>query len=113
MTAERLDAFWKGRVGAVDVGASPADGSRRLDRCLEFVAERGAQRRLVALFDGQLIDNGRKQILCVDVEELGERLGLGVEAVYPALSLGEGLAGDIERLAGAGVSGLRTQRRGF
>ena len=42
----------------------------------------------------------------VDVQELRQGLGFGVEALAVALGLGERTTSDIERLAGGGMSGF-------
>ena len=47
------------------------------------------------------------------MQELGERLGLGVEPLRAALGLGERLARGVERLAGRRMRGLGAQRGGF
>ena len=53
------------------------------------------------------------EVLGVDVQQPGERLGFGVEPMHAALGLGERRAGDIEGLAGGGMGGLGAHRGGF
>ena len=65
-------------------GAGPADRRGRIDRRLEIVAERRAERGLVALLDGEQVDRRRPELLCLDVDQLGERLRLGLEPVRRA-----------------------------
>ena len=47
------------------------------------------------------------------MQHLGERLRLGLEPVGAPLGLGQRLARDVERLAGAGMRGLGAQRDGL
>ena len=76
---ERLDAVRQRRIGRIDRGAGPAHRRGRIDRRIEVVAERGAERLLVALLDGERVDHRRPQVLGLDRQQLGERLGLGFE----------------------------------
>ena len=48
---ERLDAVRQRRIGRIDRGAGPAHRRGRIDRRVEIVAERRAERGLVALLD--------------------------------------------------------------
>ena len=47
------------------------------------------------------------------MQELGERLGLGVEPLPPPLGFGERSARHLERLAGGGMRRLRAHRGGL
>ena len=67
----------------------PAHRRGRIDRGFEIVAERGAERGLVALLDREIVDHRRPQVLGVDVEQLRQRLGFGIEPLRAALGLGE------------------------
>ncbi len=51
-----------------------------------------------------------QRFLVSTCKQLRQRLGLGVEALRAALGFGERPAGDVERLAGAGMRGLGAQR---
>ena len=88
-------------------------GAVRLDRCVEIVAERGAERGLVALLDGEEVDHRRPHLLVLDVQQAGERLRLGFETLGVALGFGERLARDVERLAGRRLRRFGAQRIGF
>ena len=57
--AERLHAIRQRRIGGIDGGARPAHGRGRIDRSLEIVAERGAERGLVTLVHGDVFDHRR------------------------------------------------------
>ena len=78
MARERLGALRQRRI-AVGGRAGPADRRGRIDRRFEIVAERRAERRLVALFDREQVDRRRPELLRLDVDQLGERLRLGFE----------------------------------
>ena len=93
--------------------AAPVHRRGRLDRRVEIVAERGAERGLVALLDGEQVDHRRPHLLVLDVQQAGERLRLGFEPVGVALGLGERLARDVERLAGRRLRRLGAQRIGL
>ena len=108
-----MDAVRQRRIGGIDGGAGPAHGRGRIDRSLEIIAERGAERGLVTLVDADVIERRRPEVLGVDVQELRQGLGFGVEALAAALRLGERTTSDVERLAGGGMSGLGAQRCGF
>ena len=88
-------------------------GAVRLDRCVEIVAERGAERGLVTLLDGEEVDHRRPHLLVLDVQQAGERLRLGLETLGVALGFGERLARHVERLAGRRLRRLGAQRVGF
>src|SRR5258705_13803292 len=90
--AERQSIAGQRGIARIDIGAGPAHRGGRLDRCFEIVAERGAQRSLIALLDPELINYGGPEILGLDMQKLCERLGLGVEPPRTAL-------GFIERLS--------------
>ena len=76
MARERLDAVRQRRVGGIRRGAGPADRRGRIDRRIEIVAERGAERGLETLFDREQVDRRRPQLLGLDIDQLGERLAL-------------------------------------
>ena len=106
MRGERFDALRQCRIGRIRLAPRPMHRRARLDRRVEIVAQCGAERGFVSLFDAEQIDYRRPQILVVDVQHLGERLGLGLQAVVASLGFGERLAHDIECLAGAGMRRL-------
>ena len=113
MGGERRDPFGQRRIIGVDVDAAPMDRRGGFDRRIEIVAERGPERGFETFLHREQIDDRRPQMLDVDLQHLGQRLGLGVEAVGAPLGFCEGLAGDVERLAGAGLGGFGAQHRGF
>ncbi len=85
----------------------------RLDRRVEIVAQRRAERGLKTLLDLDEIDDRRPQVLGVHMQHFCERLRLGLEPVRGALGLGERLARHIERLPGARMGGFRAHRHRF
>ncbi len=101
-----------GSVGSI-VRAGPAHGRGRIDRRIEIVAERRAERGLVALLDREIVDHRRPQVLGVDMQQPCQRLRLGLEALRAPLRLGERRACDVERLAGGRMRGFGAQRRRF
>ena len=111
VAGERLDALGQRRIGRVGFDAAPMHRRGQLDRSVEIVAQRGAERGLEALLDGEQIDHRRPQVLDVDLQHLGQRLRLGLQAVDAPLRLGERLTHDVERLTGAGLRRLGAQRR--
>jgi hypothetical protein len=100
MLGERLDACGQLRIARLDGGAGPAHGSRGVDRGLEIVAQRGPERAFEAFVDRETVDDAGPEILGIDMEQPGERLGFSVVTMHAALGLDERRAGDIERLAG-------------
>ena len=107
------DAVGQRRIGGVDRRAAPMDRRRLLDRRVEVVAEGGAERRLVALLDGEEIDHRRPHLLVLDMQQARERLRLGLETVGVALGLAERLARHVERLPGRRLGRLGAHRLGF
>jgi hypothetical protein len=58
-------------------------GSRGIERQIEIVAERRAQRGLVAAVDLDLLDHRREQVRTLaGIEHAGNRLGLGLDRVH-------------------------------
>ncbi len=106
-------AFRQHRVGRVDRGARPAHGCGFIDRRIEIVAQRGAERLLVAFFDDERIHDGRPEILVLDRKQLADRLGLGFEALHLPFRVGERAARRVDLFAGVGVGGFRRVRRTF
>jgi hypothetical protein len=105
--AERRSIAGQRRIAGIDIGAGPAHRGGGLNRCFEIVAERGAKRSLIALLDCELIDHGRPEVFRLDVQELGECLGLGVEPLRAALGFGERLARHVESLTRRRMRDLR------
>ena len=60
-----------------------------IDRCIKIVAERSAERHLIALLDGDLVDHRRPHALGLDRQQLHQRLGFGIEALRRALGIGQ------------------------
>ena len=67
---QRFDAFRQRRVGRVDRGAGPAHGGIGIDRRVEVVAERGAERLFIALGHRDAVDHRRPQVLGLAVQQL-------------------------------------------
>ena len=80
---------------------------------IEIVAEGCAQRGLIAFFHHHQVDRRRPQLLGFDVEQLGERSGLGLEPLDPPLGLVQRGFGGIEPLARRRLRGFRPQRHRF
>ena len=112
MLRERLRALRERRI-AIGHRAGPADRRSRIDRRFEIVAKRCAERRLVALVDGEQVDGGRPKLLCFHVDQLGQRLRLGFEPVHAAVRFALRPSRHIERLSRAGMRRFGAQRRGF
>ena len=70
MGGERLDALGQGRIAFGDAGIGPAHRRGGIDRRIEIVAERGAERLLITLGDGDAVDDRRPQVLGLAVDEL-------------------------------------------
>ncbi len=113
MRRQRLGALRQGRIAGVHRRAHPADGRRLIDRRIEIVAERRAQRRLVALRDVEQVDHRRPQLLRIEIEHLAQRARLGLEPMQAPLRLGKGRAHRIEPLACRRMGDFGPQRRGF
>ncbi len=110
---QRRDARGQHRVGGILERAGPVDRRGRLDRRVEVVAQRCAERGFVALLDGEQVDHRRPHLLVLDMEQAGQRLGLGFEAVDIALGFGERLARHVEPLAGGRLRRLGAHGIGF
>ena len=112
MRRERLDPFGQSRVALGDAGIGPAHRRRRIDRRIEIVAERRAQRLLIALGDGDAVDDRRPQILGLAVDEFRNRARFGLEPLHALVGLVERRAGGFQLLARgdmAEFAGLRCQ----
>ena len=110
---ERLGAFGQRRIAGIGARTGPADRRGRIDRRFEIVAERSAERGLVALFHREQVDRRRPELLRLDVDQLGERFGFRLEPVHAPLGLGERAARHVEPLARRRMRGFGAQRRGF
>ena len=111
MVGERGRAVRQLRIGRIERRAGPAHRRGLIDRRVEIVAERGAERLLVALVDDERVHHRRPQILVLDREQLADRLGLGLEPLHAALGGGERRARGVEPLARAGMGDFRRARR--
>src|SRR4029079_12513698 len=58
---QRLRPLRQGRVGAIACNLAPVHGRRWIDRSVQVVAERGAQRLLVAFLHRNVVDDRRPQ----------------------------------------------------
>ena len=88
-------------------------GAVRIDRRIEVVAERGAERLLEALVDRDGVHHRRPQVLGLDRQHLGQRLGFGLQPLHAPLGLGERVAGRFQFLARGRVRGLGFERGRF
>ena len=95
VSRERLGAFRQRGIARIG-GANRAPVHRRggIDRRVEIVAERGAERLFVAFLDRDVIDHRRPQIACLQRQHLGQRLGLGFQPLHALFRLAQrGLRG--------------------
>ena len=109
---KRCNAIRKRRVAA-RLRTSPVHRRFCIDRRVEIVTERGAERGLISLFDRELVDDRRPQIFGFDVQQLCERLCFRFKPMGSALGIGERLAHNVERLPRRGMRGFGAQRFGF
>ena len=93
MRGERLDALRQRGIALGHAGIGPAHRRRGIDRRIEIVAEGGAERLLIALGDGDAVDDRRPQILGLAVDELRDGARFGLEPLHA-------LVGFVERRAG-------------
>ena len=113
VTRQRLDAGRQCRIAGVDSRAQPAHRRGGVDRRVEIVAQRCAQRLLVALVDRDVIHDRRPQILGFDGEHLRQGLGFGFQPLHAALGFRQWRARGVELLARRGVRGFRSDSGGF
>ncbi len=97
-------AVRKRRIARAVVGLRPVGRRGGVRRRVEILAERGAQRGLEAPLDRDLVERRRPEVPGGTGEELGQRPGLGLEALRLALGL-------VERLARAGFGIARGGER--
>ncbi len=102
---ERLHALGQGGVLGIGAGHGPVGRGGDVGRGVEVLAEGGAERGLVALLDGDLVEGRRPKVARRPGEELRQGARLGVEALRPPLGLGVGLARALLGLAGVGQGG--------
>ncbi len=104
-----------GKAGSAAVGfhLAPVHGRGRIDRRVEIVAERGAERLLVALLDRDAVDHRRPQAAGLERQHLRERLRLGFQPLHALFGLGERGARRFEFGAGGVVRGFGGDRGGF
>ena len=79
---ERLGAFRQCRIAGVGCDFRPVHGRRGIDRRVEIVAQRRAQRLLVALVDRDMVDHRRPQVARLQRQHLAEGLGLGLQPLH-------------------------------
>ena len=86
---QRFGAFRQRRIGAVGIDFRPVHGRRGIDRRVEIVAERCAERLFVAFVDRDVVDHRRPQIARLQRQHLAERLGLGLQPLHALFGFGE------------------------
>ena len=86
---------------------------RGIDRRVEIVAERGAQRLFVAFLDRDMVDHRRPQAAGLERQHLGEGLGLGLQPLHALFGFGGGIARGLEFGARDVVRGLGGNGGGF
>ena len=94
---QRLDAGGQRRILARHLDVAPVHGGFLGGRRFEIVAERGAERRLVALLHAQAIDDGREIGVPRADQQLDQRLALGAQRSQPQPRLAAFLARRIGR----------------
>ncbi len=107
-----LRAFRQYRIGRIDFGARPAHRRRRIDRRVEFVAKRGAERLFVAFVDAERVHHRRPEILALDRQQLADGLGLGFQALHALFGGGQRCPRGVDLVARLRVRGFR-RPRGF
>ena len=88
-------------------------GRGRIDRRVEIVAQRGAQRLLVAFLDRDIVDHRRPQVAGLERQHLGQRLGLGLQPLHALFGFGERCARGFEFGARDVVGGFGGDGGGF
>ena len=111
--SQRLDAVRQGWIGRIERRARPAHRRGLIDRRIEIVAERGAERLLVAFGDGERIHHRRPEILVLDRQQLADGLGFGFQPLHAALGGGERSARGVDFLARAAYVRLPPHARRF
>ena len=113
MGGERLDALGQRGIALGDAGIGPAHRRRRIDRRVEIVAQRGAERLLISLGDGDAVDDRRPQILGLAVDEFRDRARFGLEPLHALVGLVQRRAGGFQPRARGDMAGFAGLRRGF
>ena len=112
MRRERVDALRQARV-AIGLRAGPAQRRVGIDRRVEVVAERSAQRGLEPFFHREQVEHRRPHALGIHMQHLCECTRLGLQPVHAPLRVGERLACNIEGLPGGRMGRLRTHGCGL
>jgi predicted subunit of tRNA(5-methylaminomethyl-2-thiouridylate) methyltransferase len=89
MRSERFNARGQGRIAADRADAGPAQRCGRIDRCIEIVAERGAERLFKTLADIDAVDDRRPQVLGFAVDDLRDRLGFSLQTLHALFGVGQ------------------------
>ena len=88
-------------------------GGRWIDRRIEIVAERSAQRLLVAFLHRNVVDDRRPQAARLERQHLGQGLCLGLQPLHAFFRFRYGLARHFQVAARNVVRGFGGDRRGF
>ncbi len=102
---QRLDARRQRRIAA-PVGLGPMGGRRRVGGGVEIVAKRRAERRLVALGDGDFLGDRGPEAAARGVQQLRQGLRFRAELLRLALGLGQFAARLGFHRSGLGVRGF-------
>ena len=70
MGGERFNTVGQCRIAVDNAGMGPAQRRGGIDGGVEIVSEHGAERLLVALGDGDAVDNRRPKVLGHAIDEL-------------------------------------------
>ena len=97
------DALGQGGIGWIERRSGPVHRRTVAQWRIEIVAERGAERLLVAFGDGERVHDRRPEVLALDREQLADGFCLGFQPLHPALGGGERRAGGVMLLAAACV----------
>jgi hypothetical protein len=109
---ERRQRLHPGRQGRVAFRRSlrPMGGRGRVGRGVKIVAERRAERRLVAFGDADLLDHRRPQVAGLAVQQLRKRAEFGFEPLRLAFEFGERPASGLFGAARRRMRVFRAQR---
>ena len=113
MGGERFDAFGQRGIAFGDAGIGPAHRRRRIDRRIEIVAQRCAERFLITFGDVDAVDDRRPQVLGLAIDDLGNRPRFGLQPLHALVGFGQRRAGGFQLLPGGDMGGLGILRGGF
>ena len=105
-SGQSLRALRQRRIAAGNVNFRPVHRRRSIDRRVEIIAERCAERLFVAFVDRDVIDHRRPQIAGLEREHLRQGFGFGFQPLHALFGFGQRFARGFEIGARVGVRGL-------